>query len=124
MKKNNIILIVILGALILVILEWIDKKYFQDLAPDVAELFIKKIEKEKDIGYIHGTRTVYKTIKKDSLLFKVLINTSKNKIILNGITYKKEGKWIYDKFSYNLVGLNSKTDDLLKFYIDSTLVNW
>ena len=75
-------------------------------------------------NYQSDIRYEPKTLSKDSLIFKSFVSGSNFDVISNGITFKRNEKWVYEKFNYNIIKRNSNPDTLLKFYLDGSLVNW
>lgn len=124
MKKNKkIILISTFIIIILITLEFVDYYKFQSLAPDPIEDILKK-NMNNNLGIIYYSEVRYKEISKDSMMYKLMVKTSINKIVGDGIVYKKGDLWNYLNVKNTIFDKDKNIESNIKYYSDGSLVDW
>lgn len=115
---------IVIVVIALVVISKLWDLYDEETNPKIEEYIIEKWKMDTglDLGSITPSYTVSREIAKDSIMFKSLVRNSEIKVLVDGIVYKKDGKWLYTNYAYQVFDVDVKIDSLGKYFLDGSLV--
>lgn len=94
--------------------------------PDI-EGYVKNEYKEwngVDLGNYTTYESVSKDLKKDSIMFKIIVSNSDTRVVADGVTHKKDGDWKYHSLIFKTFEHSESLDSAKKNYLDGSVTSW